>query len=754
MNGLRLNFKVLVLLLMLLTGCLETSGTALPPRSIGGSVEGLSGKLTLFAIGSIVSVTQDGPFVFPNRFTEGTSYEVVLLDAPLDQTCTVENGSGIISGADVTNVQVTCTSQKLFRVGGNATGLAGEITLRNGTDTVTVVADGEFSFPVLLEDGKPYAAEVYQESANQGCFIAKGTGVINGADVTDVVVTCVSDDARLIDLVTSEGTLSPKFAPDTSIYFTDVPLLVSSISIIPTTSNPDAIIWVNDEVVQSAMSSSVVALDLGTNFIDVRVKAPGGAQRDYAVIVNREASFDTTYFKASNSAAADYFGSAVAIDGDILAVGATGEDSNATGINGNQSDNGKSSSGAVYVFIRAGGVWKQEAYIKSSNPDNDDLFGTSVAVHGNTLVVGAPGEDSNAKGVNGNQSDNGATNSGAVYVFVRDAVMGTWSQQAYIKASNAESLDVFGAIVAISGDTLAVGAPFENSNANGVNGDENDNGATDAGAVYVFVRSGATWTQEAYVKAANSGDQDKFGASIAIFGDTLAVGATDEDSNTTGINPAANDNAFEAGAAYVFVRSAGVWTQQAFVKASNADTGDRFGSAVALGADILVVGAKDEDSNAVGVGGDQANDATTDSGAVYVFRRIGTTWAQEGYLKASNTYFFDYFGSSVTISGDTLAVGSFRENGSSNGLNGDEQNIDATDSGAVYLFSHRPDGWKQYAYLKAPNSDAGDEFGKSIAISGSTLVCAAPLEDSNASGLGGNPYNNALAESGAVFVYR
>ena len=160
------------------------------------------------------------------------------------------------------------------------------------------------------------------------------------------------------------------------------------------------------------------------------------------------------YFKASNTGAGDWFGVSVALsaDGSTLAVGAVYEDSGATGIDGNQSSNATSNSGAVYVFTHASGTWSQQAYIKASNSGAGDYFGRylSLSTDGNTLAVGAWGEGSNATGINGNQGNNTAPESGAVYVFTRSN--STWSQQTYIKASNTGAGDWFGAVLALSGD--------------------------------------------------------------------------------------------------------------------------------------------------------------------------------------------------------------------------------------------------------------------------------------------------------------
>ena len=162
-----------------------------------------------------------------------------------------------------------------------------------------------------------------------------------------------------------------------------------------------------------------------------------------------------SYLKASNTEAEDFFGWSLSVSGDLLAVGAWREDSAATGVNGDESDNTELSSGAVYVFRRVGTTWEQEAYLKASNADFGDAFGWSVSLSGTTLAVGARFEDGGSTGVNGPDNED-AFESSAVYVFER--VAGTWLQQAYLKASNTGPGDNFGYSVSVSGDTLAVGA--------------------------------------------------------------------------------------------------------------------------------------------------------------------------------------------------------------------------------------------------------------------------------------------------------
>jgi hypothetical protein len=338
------------------------------------------------------------------------------------------------------------------------------------------------------------------------------------------------------------------------------------------------------------------------------------------------------YIKASNTDPEDNFGAPIALssDGDTLAITAQQEESNATGIDGDQANDSLFGAGAVYMFVRDGlGQWSQQAYIKASNPDAEDFFGVGLALSGDgkTLAVGARMEDSNATGIDGDQTDDSALYAGAVYVFVRDP-MDQWSQQAYVKASNTDADDFFGLSLALSGDgnTLAAAAPYESSNATGIDGDQANDSLNGAGAVYVFVRDAMNqWSQQAYVKASYDGDSFNFGLAIDLDdeGDTLAVGAHAEASNATGVGGnQAWVSADWAGAAYVFVRDGqDQWSQKAYVKASNTDEVDHFGISVGLSGDgnTLAVGAVSEDSNAVGIGGDQADNSMSGAGAVYLY---------------------------------------------------------------------------------------------------------------------------------------
>lgn len=456
------------------------------------------------------------------------------------------------------------------------------------------------------------------------------------------------------------------------------------------------------------------------------------------------------YLKASDAADADLFGASVSLsaNGRYLAVGAPGYEAS----NGN--------SGSVYVFIRHGGTWQQQALLEASTPQQGDGFGTSLALsaEGDTLAVGAPGE--------GNPLSVGGT----VHVFTRGG--GSWRLSQGVTASAPDLGDQFGARVALSGDgnTLAVGAPSESGDANTINGPDNNN-LRRSGAAYVFTRAAGTWTQQAYVKASNPDAFDNFGRTLALStdGQTLAVGAPNEASAAKGTGGDQQDNsAYASGAVYVFSRHQDTWSQQAYVKASNTRETAWFGGAIALSADgrVMAVGSHFESSAATGIDGDQDNTAADRSGAVYLFARQGTQWDQTRYIKASNTGERDLFGYSVALSedGNTLAVGALSEDSDARGLQGEQGNDNAPSSGAAYLFRHTATGWQQQAYIKSSNTDSGGvyELGAALALSGRvdgagdeglTLAVGCPSTSNASSGVGGDQSNASGSDVGAVYLY-
>ena len=420
----------------------------------------------------------------------------------------------------------------------------------------------------------------------------------------------------------------------------------------------------------------------------------------------------------------------------------------------------------TFHFVTRGGLMPRVS------PDARDLIfedaeGRAVLSYAGLMVWDAEGRILPSRF----EEDEGATvrlvvdDRRAVYPVTIDPI----AQQAYLKAGNAEEDDLFGRSVAVSGDTIVVGAPFEDSSATGVTngpGGSADNSAVYAGAAYVFVRNGATWSQQAYLKAGNADASDNFGSSVAISGDTAIVGALFEASNATGVingpGGSSDNSTSSAGAAYVFVRNGTNWSQQAYLKSGNTDANDYFGLSVSISGDTVVVGAYGEDSNQIGVvngPGGSADNSTSGAGAAYVFVRSETNWSQQAYLKAGNSGAEDHFGQSVAISGDAVIVGAPGERsnatGVSNGPGGSTDNS-AHEAGASYVFLRNGSIWSQQAYLKAGNTEAGDVFGTSVAISGDTAIVGAYGEDSNQIGVVNGPggsADNSANWAGAAYVF-
>lgn len=631
-------------------------------------------------------------------------------------------------------------------IGGTVHGMwtgADGVTLRLTADdvdlTYPVAANGPFMFPVKLHEGVSYIVVITASPRMHSCTITAGaTGIAPADGAIFVDVACKGPDASIALSAPAPWTFDPtaEIQPvlEASVLLQDVTLTVTN----------------SDGLVTSARIAGMPAtlgtpsapqpLPLGMSSIDVDLAAEGGLTIRYKVVIDRGGGSieQAAYAKASNTGRGDSFGQSVAISGDTLVVGAPGESSSATGVNGNQTDNSAPFAGAAYVFRRVGSAWMQEAYLKASNTAAGDNFGTSVAISGDTIAIGASGK------VGG---------TGAVYVFQR--ISANWAQQAIITASNAETGDSFGRTVSLSGDTLATGSIYEDSRAIGINGNQGDNTAVDSGAVYIYVRTGITWIQQAYIKASNTDTEDRFGTSVALSEDTLAVGASAEASNSRGINNNQLDNSsFFSGAVYIFQRTGSIWTQQAYIKASNTTPLSQFGSAVVLSRNTLIAAAITELSNSTGINGDQNNINAYEAGAVYVFQRSGATWTQQAYIKASNTEAADTFGASIAFCDEILAVGAKTEDGGTVGLNGNQANNDAPDSGAVYVFRRIGTTWTQEAYLKASNTEMADYFGSSMAVSRDTLVVGAVGEDGGESGINHNQADNRAEDSGAVYVFR
>lgn len=462
------------------------------------------------------------------------------------------------------------------------------------------------------------------------------------------------------------------------------------------------------------------------------------------------------YFKPSSSLAAG-FGNAVALsaDGTTLAVGAPLDNSVGNTINGPATQGGGFMNGAAYVFRKSAAGWALEAFIKSSNNGDQHRFGESLSLSGdgNTLVVGAPNENGGSTGVDGDKLNTGGTHSGAAYVFVRNGTQ--WTEQTYLKASNIVYPMAFGQSVSISRDgaTIAVGAPNESCSGPGIDNTLCPPGQPNSGAGYVFARSGNSWTVQAYVKASNPGLTDQFGFSLSLSsdGNTLVVGAPLESSAASGVNGNEADDSFsQAGAAYLFTRLAGAWTQRAYLKGSNPEAMAIFGHSVRV----------NDAGTRVAISSPFSSNQGAASGAIYIFDASNGAWAQQERLAATGSPPFlatPGYGVSLAFdaSGDQLIVGDENEQSAANGVDGDQSDDGTIGAGAAYLFARTSGGWQMKKYIKASNTGSGDFFGSAVGCSadGTTIAFGARSEASSALNVGGDQTNNNDPVSGAVYLY-
>ena len=379
---------------------------------------------------------------------------------------------------------------------------------------------------------------------------------------------------------------------------------------------------------------------------------------------------------ASDGASIDYFGQAVSISGDTMVVGSYAD------------NNIYQDSGSAYIYERAGnGTWSEVAKLIASDTDSGDLFGYVVSISGDTLVVGAP------------QVDDNGVDSGSAYIYER-AGDGTWSAVAKLTASDAASGDLFGLAVSISGDRVVVGSYADNEN------------GLDSGTAYIYERAvDGTWPEVVKLTASDGFSSDYFGNEVAISGDTVLVGAPHED----------NENGFNSGSAYIYERAVdGTWPEVAKLTASDGAPYDYFGHAVSISGDTIVVGAYRDDFDC------------SNCGSAYVFERnTKGQWIETQKLFASDAEADDYYGLIVSLSGDTVVVGAAKAD--DNG----------TESGSAYIYEQAGDGtWSEVAKLTASDGSSADYFGQAVSISGDWVVVGGYLDD-----------NENGSDSGSAYVF-
>lgn len=383
-----------------------------------------------------------------------------------------------------------------------------------------------------------------------------------------------------------------------------------------------------------------------------------------AVTLQSETAQQVAKLNPNDGDSNDVFGYEVALENGTAVISAPGD----------EDPNGKRA-GSAYVFIKTDESWAQQAKLTPDDGESEEQFGTSVALAGDTVVIGAVGDE-----VGENLS------AGSAYVFEREN--GNWTQQAKLTPDDGDSMDRFGFATGVVNDTALVGAPT----------DEDPNGEK-AGATYVFERADGGWTQQAKL-APNDGDSDDaFGSAIALEGKTALVGApTDEDPDRVAGN---------AGSAYVFARENGNWTQQDKLAPDDGNLGDLFGFRVALSNDVALVGAsEDEEPN-----GEKA-------GSAYVFERTAGSWTQTAKLVARDGDSADRFGYAVAIEDDTAVVTA-----------SSDENPNGKGAGSAYVFKRVNDRWTQQTSFAPANGDRDDHFGFRVALANSTALVGATWDE-------------------------
>ena len=383
---------------------------------------------------------------------------------------------------------------------------------------------------------------------------------------------------------------------------------------------------------------------------------------------------------ASDAATGDHFGTLFSdgnVSGDTAIIGAYMDD-----------HDGLVDAGSAYVFTLSGGTWTEQEKLTASDAAAGDHFGRFVVISGDVAIITSYQDD---------HSD--FEDAGSAYVFTN--VGGTWTEQQKLTAPVPADFHRFGWNAAISGDTLVIGACNW------------DAAYLHEGSAYVFTRNGETWSLQQVLTASDGAISNLFGYFTVISGDLLVVGAPWDDHGQSGL--------VSAGAAYVFTRTENTWTeQQKLIASDDPAEWDNFGRCVSISNDTMMIGAQWDDS------------PRPDDGSVYVFNRIGGIWTEQQKLTASDPGYWDNFGSSVVVSGDTAVVSSIADDVS--GYN---------DGGSIYLFTRVGGTWTERRKVTASDKDYYDHFGWGLPMSGGTLLTGAPDDD-----------HSSLEDAGSVYGYR
>lgn len=611
---------------ILLGGCQFDRPTDIGWR-VGGSVSGMwdGAHVTLDLVSasatSAVTVEGNGAFTFPTDLGDGVAFEVRVREAP-GHTCSVSGAVGTVTGQDIVDVQVVCAGPAVtFELSVPARGAFDSTQVEQSFQTTVLAASVAFRaiHPLLTE------VRLGAQSIAPGEWTASVPLAVGGQSFA--IEIRAGELARTFQLELERGSVTPAQA----LYAKSSNGRAGDLFGTIVASN-------RDEVIASAPGFDDGRIDAGALYVLAR--SPSGWD-------------ERQFLRASDLLAGDGL-CCIAVSGDRMVVGAPGR---------------AAGRGAAYVFRRSATGWQEEQILSAGVGDANDRFGAAVAIDGVRIVIGAPGEDSAARTVDGDASSNSASDAGAAYVFTFDGT--TWARSGYLKAQNADPGDRFGSAVAVRGADVVIGAPGEASAS--VSGAEQalDNSRPGSGAVYVF--QPGPWRQTTYLK----GDAQArgFGASVAVGDQLAAVGAPN--SLVTNATP---------GRAFFFEHAGQTWSTARAISGSDTDDEDAFGSSVAVDGDLIVVGAPGEGGTVAGVDPPSRSDAESSVGAVYVFHAADGTAVQDHYVKAAVLDADDRFGESVAVSAGRVCIGAPGESSVSHGVAGDPQDDTALQSGALYCF--------------------------------------------------------------------
>jgi len=547
------------------------------------------------------------------------------------------------------------------------------------------------------------------------------------------VFKSASFNAFLSDLQLSNGQYTPELEASSVSpegYFVTLPSLTSSIKITATLDDSRSSLSINGTDAQSGVESSAITLNEGNNQIEIVVTAQNQTtQQTYRLNVNRSSPEEFalyTYLKATNTGAEDTFGDSVAIWNNQLVIGAIGESSNATEVNGDQNDNSLPQTGAAYLYEKnESNEWQFKAYLKPAPDDELSLryFARAVAISNDYIAVSA----------------RNSAYQGQVHLFKKDD-SDNWAQTEIIKFDGSVYGVGFGRTLLLRNNLLIVGHPGDRNFATGED-DPNAQTYRNSGAVFIYQldqnETGNNSQNYTYIRRGDS-RREAFGSSIALSGNTLAIGSPVYPPSSTG-----------AVTIYTFNSESG-WTQQAFLQASSPQGASQFGASVSLSGNRLVVGAPLYEAPA----------EPGRFGGVYIFEQNdGISWQQKALLSPTprvNSILTEiFFGGNVFITGDTLVVAASGEFSSSANINGvEDTNLVSLRSGAAFIFEKdNASIWNQTYYIKASNADANDGFAHKISSYGNEIIFSAPREDSIAKFGEGNQSDNSAVAAGAAYLY-